>query len=292
MSDSVGIEERIQIRDRRSGYTYSIHNAVYDMGPSCEALAMYNALCRYANSRDERAYFSAKKWKTHHKVGFRKYNAAKQWLIENGLIRDTGMKNEAGAQIYELLERPDFYRYQSEPAKKVSQGETGVSHGETGGVSQGETGGSLTSREGGVSRRETNNSNKQHKKQHKKSPEGDTPKKPRPTTEEMDKVIVEMCKYILEYTGQKLDPTDKYFKIWVYNAERVDGLDNLKIAVRNFCHDKFNKSIGVWDWFSFFRYQAKRVNFLPKTKTVKKDTAQTQLSAEVHEELSTMDVRG
>ena len=109
---------------------------------------MYNALCRYANSRDERAYFSAKKWKTHHKVGFRKYNAAKQWLIENGLIRDTGMKNEAGAQIYELLERPDFYRYQPEPSKKVSQGETGVSHGETGGVSQGEIGGSLTSREG------------------------------------------------------------------------------------------------------------------------------------------------
>jgi len=109
-SDAESITNRAErpfvIRDRRGGHKYIIDNVVYDMALSCEALAMYNGLCRYAHRDNERPFFSMRKFMAHHRVGKAKANAARKELIEKGLVRIPKEKHESGAWFFELLAPP------------------------------------------------------------------------------------------------------------------------------------------------------------------------------------------
>lgn len=148
---------RIGVRDRRNGGWYYINNEVYDAGPSCEALTLYNAIARFANNETERAFFSGKKWKRHHKVGHAKLASAMRWLLDNKLIAPTGKKTEVGAVYFELLP--------TEHLKGVLPQNRGLFQGETGGCS--------TSEQGGVLPQNTNKTNnKTNNKTRKKVADG------------------------------------------------------------------------------------------------------------------------
>ena len=134
------MRDRIALRDKRQDGWFRIDNEVYDLGLSCEAMAMYCALARYANNNTESAFFSGKSFKERHKIGHQKYKAARQELIDNNLIRLTGEQTECGAPFYELLNVK------------------GCSATEQGGVSPQNRGCSATE-QGGVSPRNTNNTN-------------------------------------------------------------------------------------------------------------------------------------
>ncbi len=87
-------------------------------------------------------------------------------------------------------------------------------------------------------------------------------------TELLNSEFEKACTYILEKTGCKIDSKDKWHLVWWYKAVKTDGLDSMKIAIKNFCHNKANVELGRWDWVSFLKIQAKRSNFLPKMKVL------------------------
>ena len=132
MSDKVGL------RDKRDSKWFWVNNVIYDLKLSCEAMALYCAIARYANNQTEKAYFSGKKFKAHHKIGHAKLEAARAELLKHKLIAETGSKTLVGALYYELCE---------------------VSHLETGGCSEAE--------QGGVSGQNTNHTNKTKQENHK-----------------------------------------------------------------------------------------------------------------------------
>lgn len=140
------MDMKVKIRDRRNPGWYYINNEVYDSAPSCEALAIYNAIARYANNETERAYFSGKKWKRHHKVGHSKLAQGMRWLIDMKLIAATGNKTRDGAVYFDLLT--------TDHLKKS----------EHGGVSP-QNRGCFTSEHGGVSPQNTNYTKKIYKEQ-------------------------------------------------------------------------------------------------------------------------------
>jgi hypothetical protein len=107
---------KVGIRDKRQPGWYQIDNEVYDLGLSCEGLAIYNAIARYANNETEKAYFSGKKWKKHHRVGHGKLCSGIRELLSHKLIAATGSKTSVGALYYELCNINHL---------KVSQGRTG-----------------------------------------------------------------------------------------------------------------------------------------------------------------------
>lgn len=127
---------KVGIRDKRQPGWYQIDNEVYDLGLSCEGLAIYNAIARYANNETEKAYFSGKKWKKHHRVGHGKLCSGIRELLSHKLIAATGSKTSVGALYYELCN---------------------INHLK---VSQGRTGGCSTSEQGGVLPQNTNKTNK------------------------------------------------------------------------------------------------------------------------------------
>jgi len=131
-----------KVRDRRQPGFFTIDNEVYDLGLSCEALALYSAIARFANNSTESAYFSGKKWKKHHKVGHAKLSAAMRELTAHKLIFDTGEKTLVGASYFELCNIDHL--------KKQKGGE----------VFQGRTGGCAEAEQGGVLRQNTNETNK------------------------------------------------------------------------------------------------------------------------------------
>ncbi len=96
---------------------------------------------------------------------------------------------------------------------------------------------------------------------------------------ELDKAI----DYIEKNTGCILKK-DKWLKLWWYGAIRLDGLDPLKIAVANFCHNPANKKVKSWDWITFFKVQAKRSNFLPERKSARALPAPSHLQDMTPEE--------
>jgi hypothetical protein len=230
------MSERIKIRDRRGGNKYFIDNFVYDIGLSCEGLAFYNGLSRYASAEDEQAFFSGKKFKKHHKVGHPKYESARKEVIGKNLVRATGEYTEQGAEFYELLD--------------VSQRKIGTG-------SDAEQGPVLKRQRGGVRRQSRNNDNKQGDETSVAIASGSA-------TESLNSQLTKACDYILKHTGCTLKDDDRWTRIWWYNAVKSDGIDNLKIAIRNFCANKANIELGQWDWISFFKLQAKRANYLPK----------------------------
>lgn len=120
-------EETARIRDNRGGQWFYVHNAVYDMGLSCEALAMYSAIARFANNQTGTAYFSGKKFMAQHKIGTGKLRDAKRELIAAGLIAETGHKTVEGAIYYELCPVLPQPRGSATVAEGVGQGSRGGS---------------------------------------------------------------------------------------------------------------------------------------------------------------------
>ena len=158
---------KIGIRDKRQPGWYQIDNEVYDLGLSCEGLAIYNAIARYANNDTEKAYFSGKKWKRHHKVGHGKLVSGMRELISHRLIAPTGSKTPVGAAYFELC-NIDHLKVKSK-AKPCTTSEQG-------GVLPQNRGGS-TPEQGGVPRQNTNNTNKTilKNKTEKTTPTNDNP---------------------------------------------------------------------------------------------------------------------
>lgn len=111
-----------------------MNNEVYDAGPSCEALALYNAIARFANNDTSEAYFSGKRWKKHHRVGHAKLAEAMRWLLEKKLIAPTGKKTDIGAAYFELLSTNHLKGCSTVEQGGVPPQNRGVSHGRTGGV--------------------------------------------------------------------------------------------------------------------------------------------------------------
>lgn len=99
-------------------------------------------------------------------------------------------------------------------------------------------------------------------------------------TSELNSQLTAACEYILKQTGCTLKDDDRWTRIWWYNAVKSDGIENLKIAIRNFCANKANKDLGQWDWISFFKLQAKRANYLPKAEI--KPEPKVEQTPEVH----------
>lgn len=226
------MSDEIAIRDRRQGGWYYVDNEIYDMQLSCEALAMYNSIARFANNDTAKAYFSGRKFMGHHKIGKAKFKAAKDELINRGLISETGEKTNVGAVYYTLLNT------KSNPVPRQDIGAADAAEGVR-----------LT--------RPTNKTNKTRLNNTVAN-----------ATDDMDNELKKACEYIQNQTGCTLNPEDKWTKIWWYRASKDDGLDNLKTAIKNFCLNKPNVELGRWDWVSFLRFQAKRSGFLPKKKTV------------------------
>jgi hypothetical protein len=104
-------------------------------------------------------------------------------------------------------------------------------------------------------------------------------------TEEMDSELDKAIKHIEEKTGQTLK-ADKWLKIWFYNAVKEDGLNPIKIAIDNFCHNEMNRKIMRWDWISFFKIQAKRANFLPRKIVQISDHLPSQTASMTPEEIA------
>lgn len=222
------MSEDIKIRDsRRSGW-YHIDNEVYDYPLSCEALAMYNSIARYANESTQKAYFSARKFMNHHKIGKAKYAAAKAELLRIGLIAETGETTMAGAIYYELSD------VKSNPVLTRDRGAAGA--------------GAVP-----IPTRPTNKTNTKTNKQ--------VVAKATVSTGDLDDSLEKAIIYIQHKTGCVLK-SDKWLKIWWYQAVRLDGLDNLKKAIKGFAENKPNIELGKWDWVSFFKFQAKRATFI------------------------------
>lgn len=152
------MDVKIKVRDNRNPGWYYINNEVYDSAPSCEALAIYNAIARYANNDTQNAYFSGKKWKRHHKVGHSKLAQGLRWLLDMKLIAPTGQKTAMGALYFDLLS--------TEHLKKPEQG--GVLP-QNRGVFQGETGGCSEVEQGGVLPQNTNYTRNKTRKPNKKT---------------------------------------------------------------------------------------------------------------------------
>lgn len=93
------------------------------------------------------------------------------------------------------------------------------------------------------------------------SPNGDGKSLTQIHDEELGKAI----DYIRQKTGVTLK-ADKHIRIWWYQAIRLDGLNNLKLAIASYCDSKINIEIGRWDWVSFLKIQAKRASYLPKER--------------------------
>lgn len=147
---------RIQVRDRRTPGWYYVNNEVYDSEPPLEALGVYNAIARYANNDTERAYFSGKKWKRHHKVGHSKLAKGIRWLLEKKLIAPTGDKTLVGALYFDLLSTDHLKKAGGVPPQNRV-------------VSQGETGSGSTVEPGGVPPQNTNYTRNKTKKRDKKT---------------------------------------------------------------------------------------------------------------------------
>lgn len=93
---------RANVRDKRQPGWYHVDNEIYDLGLSCEALAIYNAIARYATNGTEDAYFSGKRWKKLHRVGHGKLVAGLRELMSHKLIAPTGEVTKVGAAYFEL----------------------------------------------------------------------------------------------------------------------------------------------------------------------------------------------
>lgn len=221
-------DEVHKIRDKRRKGWYDIDNEVYDYPMSCEALAMYNSIARYANEHTQKAYFSARKFMSHHKIGKAKYAAAKAELIKLGLISETGEKTLAGAIYYELCDvkaNPVLTRDRSSADAAALP----------------------------IPTRPTNKTNTKTNKQNVA--------KATVSTADLDEDLEKAIVYIQSKTGCVLK-SDKWLKIWWYQAVRIDGIDNLKRAIKGFAENKPNIELGKWDWVSFFKFQAKRATFI------------------------------
>jgi uncharacterized membrane-anchored protein YjiN (DUF445 family) len=184
MSDKVGL------RDKRDSKWFWIDNAVYDLKLSCEAMALYCAIARYANNQTEKAYFSGKKFKAHHKIGHGKLEAARAELLKHNLIAETGNKTLVGALYYELRE-----------------------------VSQGRTVGCSEAEQGGVSPQNTNHTNKTIQENHTDLPMHPNWKEPKENTK----------KQISTESIQLSKPIYDILKESVYKVERSKTLTE-KIA--------------------------------------------------------------
>lgn len=203
--------EKISIRDKRDSKWFWVNNEIYDMKLSCEALAMYCAIARYANNNTEKSYFSGKRFKAHHKIGHAKLEAARAELLANNLIKETGGKNVSGALYYELLE-----------------------------VSQGETGGCSEAGQGGVSPQNTNHTKKTIQENHTDSfgmtprtYEEKKPKKPiqlRHSDKELAKPIYE----ILDKSSFKVEHS-KTLTQKIVKAIKKHGLETMKTATAGRC---------------------------------------------------------
>lgn len=225
-----------EIRNKKRKQWYDIDNEVYDYPMSCEALAMYNAICRFSNNESQKAYFSARKFMAHHKIGKAKYAAAKAELIGLGLISETGDKTKVGALYYVL------HDVKSNPILTQPHPEADAAAPP-------------------VPTQPTNNTNPKPNKNLSVAKATET--------DLLNSEFEKACAYILEKTGCKIDSKEKWHRVWWYKAVKVDGLDGMKIAIKNFCHNKANVELGRWDWVSFLKIQAKRSNFLPKMQVLK-----------------------
>lgn len=202
---------KIGIRDRRNPGWYSVDNEIYDIPMSCEALAVYNAIARFANNATEKAYFSGKKWKKHHKVGNGKLSHGLRELLNHGLIRPTGEKTSVGAPYYELCNIDHI--------KKT--------------LFQGGTGRGSEVEQGAVPRRNTNKT-KTDKQDFNMLPQPFKESKPKKAK---SKIInhypeIEPLLNILSENGVKLSTLSNNLKAMMFNACESHGMQFCKDALR------------------------------------------------------------
>lgn len=227
---------KIGIRDRREPGFFTIDNEVYDLGLSCEAMTFYAAISRYAHNGSEKAYFSGKKWKKHHRVGHKKLSDAMRELISKQLIRKTEEKTKVGAVYFELC--------------SVSHLKAKVFYGETGGCS--------TSEEGGVLPQNTNKTEKTKQKNNTNKSEKATASRhtKKPKDEQAYKDWQDFCRVWLDKTGQDYSVN----KPGYYFAARLKhGHERLVRALINYANDEWRKSKRAWNldkWLSaeVYRY--------------------------------------
>jgi hypothetical protein len=222
-------------REKRRNRFFIIDNPVYDSDlTSCEFI-FYSALVRYA--REEEAFIAIRAFAKRWKFSPRTVMAARESLIQRGLIGRSGEKTELGAEVFDILPLPEGStpvsvgkRLSKEP---LPEGSTPVSVGKT------------------------NKTESTRAKKNKTPPNGES------LTVIHERELDQAIDYIFDKTGVKLKK-DKWLKIWWFNAIKLDDLIPLKYAIRNYCESKINQEMGKWDWVNFFRIQAKRASYFPK----------------------------
>lgn len=221
---------RANVRDKRKPGWYHIDNEIYDIGLSCEALAIYNAIARYANNETENAYFSGKRWKKLHRVGHGKLVSGLRELMAHNLIAPTGEVTKVGAAYFELCNidhlKAGKYSGTGSPSKHV-------------GVLP-QNRGCAKAEQGGVPPKNINKTNKTIQENHTdnidmtpKTYEAKKPKKTiqlQPSDKELAKPIYE----ILDNSSFKVEHS-KALTQKIVRAIKKHGLEKMKSATAARC---------------------------------------------------------